>query len=112
MVDTTTFRKWALALPDAVEAPHFDVPSFRVKKKIFATLRMKENRACLKLSPEDQSVFCAYDKSIFFPVNGYWGKQGFTFVDLKKVRKDMFKDALTSAYNEVLSSAKTKSKKK
>ena len=110
MVDLATFRKWALALPDAVEAPHFDVPSFRVHKKIFATMRIKENRACLKLSPEDQSVFCAYDKSIFFPVNGYWGKQGFTFVDLKKVRKDMFKDALTAAYHEVADAKKAKKK--
>ena len=110
MVDLPTFRKWALDLPETVEAPHFDVPSFRVHKKIFATMRIRENRACLKLSPEDQSVFCAYDKAIFFPVNGYWGKQGFTFVDLGKVRKDMFKDALKAAYNEVAAAKKAKKK--
>jgi len=110
MVDMETFRKWALALPDAVEAPHFDIPSFRVHKKIFATMRIRENRACLKLSLNDQSVFCAYDKTIFFPVPGYWGQQGFTFIDLKKVRKDMFKDALTAAYNEVAATTKMKKK--
>lgn len=110
MVDLPTFRKWALALPDAVEAAHFDVPSFRIRKKIFATMRIRENRACIKLSLEDQSVYCAYDKNIFFPVNGYWGKQGFTFVDLGKVRKDMFKDALTAAYHEVAAPKKAKKK--
>jgi len=34
-------------------------------------------------------------------VSGAWGKQGATFVDLKKVRKDMFLDALTTAYKNV-----------
>jgi hypothetical protein len=30
-------RRLALALPEAVEAPHFDLASFRVRGKIFAT---------------------------------------------------------------------------
>ena len=110
MVDIPSFRKWALALPDAVEVPHFDIPSFRVNKKIFATIHLKTNRAMLKLPLEEQSVFCAYGKEIFFPVPGFWGKQGATFVDLGKVRKDMFKDALKVAYDSVASAKKTKKK--
>lgn len=110
MVDMPTFRKWALALPDAAEAPHFDKTSFRVHKKIFATMHIKKNCAMLKLSLEDQSVFCAYDNTIFFPVNGFWGKRGCTFVDLGKVRKDMFKDALNAAYQEVSAPKKVKKK--
>jgi hypothetical protein len=101
MVKIGDFRKMALALPDAVELPHFHLASFRVRKKIFATLWQKENRAMLKLTPVSQSVFCAYDKAIFFPVPGAWGKQGATFVELAKVRKDMFRDALKTAYEEV-----------
>ncbi len=68
MVDIETFRKLALSFPDTEERPHFDIPSFRVKNKIFAALWAKENRAMLKLSLVDQSVFCSYDKTIFFPV--------------------------------------------
>jgi predicted DNA-binding protein (MmcQ/YjbR family) len=101
MVDFTTFREIALSFPGAEELPHFDIPSFRIKKKIFATLWEKENRAMLKLSPISQSVFCSYDLSIFYPVPGGWGKKGATFVDLGKVRKDMFKDAISVAYKEV-----------
>ncbi len=52
----------------------------------------------LKLRPEDQSVFCSFDKEVIYPVPGGWGRMGFTFVNLKKVRKTMFKDALTVAY--------------
>lgn len=101
MVDIEAFRKLALSFPDTEEQPHFDNPSFRVNKKIFATYWIKDNRAMVKLSLVDQSVFCAYDKTIFFPVPGSWGRQGATFVELKKVRKDMFKDALTTSYNFV-----------
>jgi hypothetical protein len=31
-------RRVALALPEAIEQPHFDRPSFRIRGKIFATL--------------------------------------------------------------------------
>jgi predicted DNA-binding protein (MmcQ/YjbR family) len=110
MVSIDSFRKLALSLPGADEQPHFHLQSFRVKKKIFATLWQKENRAMLKLSLVDQSVFCSYGEAVFFPVPGAWGKQGATFVDLAKVRKDMFKDALTSAYNGVVSKLPGKKK--
>ena len=101
MVNFGAFRKLALSFRDSEELPHFHLISFRVKKKIFATYWEKENKAMLKLSLIDQSVFCTHDRTIFYPVPGAWGRQGATFVDLKKVRKDMFKDALTTAYQGV-----------
>jgi hypothetical protein len=109
MIDIVYFRKLALSFPDTAELPHFNLQSFRFKKKIFATFHEKDNRAMLKLTPISQSVFCSYDKVVFFPVPGSWGKGGATFVDLGKVRKDVFKNALTVAYEEV--SAKKPGKK-
>jgi predicted DNA-binding protein (MmcQ/YjbR family) len=101
VINIETVRNLALAFEQAEEQTHFEKPSFRIKKKIFATLDMKNNRACLKLSLIDQSVFSSYDKSIIYPVPNSWGKQGWTFIELKKVRKDLFVDALTMAYCEV-----------
>jgi predicted DNA-binding protein (MmcQ/YjbR family) len=98
MVSVAAFRTLALSLPGTEELPHFHLTSFRVNKKIFATLGEKDKRAILKLSKIDQSVFCSYDESIFYAVPGSWGKQGATFVNLSKVRKAMFKDALQCAY--------------
>ncbi len=112
MVSIDSFRKLALSFPDAEEQPHFHLRSFRLKKKIFATLWEKENRAMLKLSLNDQSVFCLYDTKVFFPVPGAWGKQGATFVDLGKVKMAMFKDALTCAYNFLKEKSAPKSKRK
>ena len=100
MVSLESFRQMALSFPGTEEKPHFDLPSFRLGNKIFATLWQKENRAMLKLPLVDQSVFCSYDNTIFFPVPpGGWGKQGATFVDLKKVKKPILKEALTIAYD-------------
>lgn len=88
----------ALSFPETDEHPHFDRKAFRVKKKIFATLSEKEMSVNLKLTLVDQSVFCAFDPSVIYPVPGGWGRMGMTTVNLKKVRKAMFKDALTVAY--------------
>jgi predicted DNA-binding protein (MmcQ/YjbR family) len=98
MVTIETAKQLALSFEEAEEQPHFEKTSFRVKKKIFATLDLTKKQAVLKLSAIDQSVFCAYDKSVIYPVTGSWGKQGWTIVELKKVRKDLFTDALTMAY--------------
>jgi len=98
MVSVEALRKFALSFEETEEVPHFERTSFRVKKKIFATLDLKNNLACLMLSEVDQSVFCAFDKTIIYPVPNKWGKQGATYVDLKKVRLDLFKDVLTCAY--------------
>src|SRR4051794_4924292 len=105
MVTPAAYRKMALSFTGTEEQPHFEISSFRVNKKIFATLWEKEKRAMLKLSPVSQSVFCSYDNSIFFPVPGGWGRQGATFVDLIKVKKDVFLEALTTAYNETAAKA-------
>ena len=52
----------------------------------------------VKLTLKDQSVFCAFDPSIIYPVPGGWGAKGATYIELTSVRKAMFKDALTMAY--------------
>jgi len=101
MVTIEKFRALALSFPEAIEQPHFENASFRVGKKIFATLNEKEKKACLKLSEINQNVFSAFDKTIIYPVPNKWGKQGWTFVHLNKVRSEMLKDALTTAFYEV-----------
>jgi hypothetical protein len=57
----------------------------------------------VKLSVIDQSVFCAYNKEVIFPVPGGWGQRGATFIDLKKVKKSMLIDAITTAWKTTAS---------
>ena len=101
MISIDTFRKLALSFPDVTEEPHFEKTSFRVKKKIFATFDEIKKRACIKLSEIDQNVFSSIDKTIIFPVDNKWGKQGWTLIEMRKVKKDIFIDALTTAYCDV-----------
>ena len=102
MINIDVLRQLAMWFPDTTEEPHFDKISFRVKKKIFATFDEKNNRAVVKLSLQDQSLFCTFDKTVMHPVNGTWGGQGWTIIELDKVKRAMLKDALKSAYQNVL----------
>ena len=101
MVSIDTFRKLALAFDEAEEQPHFEKASFRVHKKIFATFDTKTKKAVFKFSEIEQSVFAAYDKTIIYPSNGSWGKQGWTVVDLEKVKKEVLNDAIKTSYCNV-----------
>jgi predicted DNA-binding protein (MmcQ/YjbR family) len=101
MVSIEDLRLLALSFPETTEEPHFEKISFRVKKKIFATYDEKFKRACVKLSEIDQNVFAASDKTIIYPVANKWGKQGWTIIELNKVKKELFTDAITTAYCEV-----------
>lgn len=91
----------ALSFAGTNEEPHFERTSFRLKKKIFATLDEKNNRACIMLTPLDQSTFCTYDKAVVYPVPNKWGLAGATYVELKKVPADLLKDMLQQAYNKI-----------
>ena len=105
MVTLAEFRSWAMGLAGIEEQPHFDMPSFRYKGKIFATYHEKDHKAMLKLPVVQQSVYHEYKNDVFFPVPGSWGAKGATFVMLDKVRKDVFKEALKSAYVGLASAA-------
>ena len=98
MISIATFRIMVLLFPETVEQPHFEKTSFRIRKKIFATLDEKTQIVVLKLSLIDQSVFCDIDKSMIFPAEGGWGKHGWTKVALKKINRSVLKDVLTTSY--------------
>lgn len=70
MVTPETVRTLALFFPEAVEQPHFEKASFRVKKKIFATLDKKNKRCVVRLSPVDQSEFMAANTEIMYTATG------------------------------------------
>ena len=101
MVSLDDAKKMALAFPEAEEKKHFEKPDFRVKNKIFAVLHLDKKSMVVKLSVIDQSVFCAFDDTVIYPVPGGWGRRGWTMINLKKVKKAMFLDALTTAWKTV-----------
>ena len=101
MVSINNFRKLAISFEAASELPHFEKTSFRVNKKIFATLDETKSRAVVKFTTEEQPVFCLYDNTIIYPVPGKWGLQGWTMIELQKIKTAMLKDIVTTSYRAV-----------
>ena len=106
MATIDQFRKIALSFPEAEELPHFDKSSFRIKNKIFATLDEKLGIGMVSLSPIDQSVFCAFDKMLMYPVPGKWGLKGYTNINLKQIKLSMLTDALQTARDKITAPSK------
>ena len=99
MLTPDDIRRAALALPEAYEEPHFDIPSFRVAKKIFCTIHVKEPRIMLKLDPEDQHNLA--DGEAIEPVPGYWGRGGATFVWYEKLAPERLPGLMRMAWANV-----------
>ena len=93
----------AVSFPEVEESPHFEKTSFRIRKRICATLNEKENRGCVKLSENDQYIFSQNESGAVYPVPNKWGLQGWTNIDLNKINKRLLKEILKTAYAEVKS---------
>ena len=92
------FQEMALEFPEAVEEPHFEKTSFRVRGKIFATMAPEKAEAVVKLTPLDQPVFVGHGGGAVYPVKGKWGEQGWTAIDLGSVERALVRDMLACAY--------------
>jgi hypothetical protein len=95
------FRALALTFPEAVEACHFETADFRVRNKIFATLREADGRAVLKLSPDEQQLVMATSPGLFEPVKGSWGLKGWTRVVLNRADAETVRHAMGMAWRSV-----------
>ncbi len=93
------FRRLALSLPETVESAHMNHPDFRSRGRIFATLGYPdESRAMVKLTPEQQSDLVHDHPAVFAPVNGGWGRQGATAVQLSAATAAALRPALQLAW--------------
>jgi hypothetical protein len=99
MITSEAVVQMALALPEAEEKEHWGRPSFRVRNKIFATLRADENRAVLKLPLVDQEMVVRARPAAF--ALAPWEHQGWTFVQLTQVDEAEFGRLLVLAWQNV-----------
>lgn len=86
------FRAAALAMPGAVEKPHWARPSFAAPSKsrsrgragpIFAVMWPDNGKAVLKFTPEQQAEMIAARPGTYEPVPGAWGARGYTLIRLR-----------------------------
>jgi hypothetical protein len=108
MLTPEDVRRIALSMPEAYEADHHGMPSFRVGKKIFCTIHQAEPRTMLKLDPEDQANLAQDDPATIQAVPGYWGRTGSTFVYYQQVPAAKLRDLMRMAWAQVAPSRLTK----
>ncbi|PWK63284.1 MmcQ/YjbR family DNA-binding protein [Aminobacter sp. AP02] len=90
-------RRIALELPGAVEKSHFGKADFRVRDRVFATLP-EDGNAVIKLTRDQQEMMCAAEAAVFQPVDGGWGKQGWTRLMLAAADEKTLRSALVTAW--------------
>ncbi len=91
-------RALALALPQAVEAPHMHRVAFRTPRKIFATMGAAAPDMTLMFDPDLRDFYCEQAPEIFSPVPGGWGRMGMTACDLNRVDEATLRSALQAAH--------------
>ena len=100
MPDVEHVRRLALAQPEAQETPHFDRTSFRVRGKIFATLREGEPGVNLALPPEVAAGLLDTEAAAVTPIA--WGAvRGWVRVDLTVVRPGLLERLIPAAWGRV-----------
>ncbi len=100
MMDDTSFRRIALALPGTEEKSHFGKADFRARDRIFASLP-EPSRGVIKLTPDEQRVMAGAEPGVFASVKGGWGRQGWTSVDLANADEPTLAGALRTAWRNV-----------
>lgn len=90
-------RRHALSLPETTEEPHFELWSFRVKGKIFATVPADGNHLRIFIDESEARSIAAADPAAFEEL--WWGKRlcGVE-VDLRRAQPDVIFALLNDAW--------------
>ena len=87
-------RRLALALPEAVESSHFDVPDFRVRNKIFAALPVDRGLVVVKTTPANLDALVRAERATFSDEwRGRW-----LGIRLDRVSLPMVRELLAESY--------------
>lgn len=93
-------RRLATALPEVEAKSHFDHPDFRVRNKIFASLKT-DKIAVIKLTIEQRDVMCSAEPKVFVALPNGWGRQGWTQVILAEADDAALAAGLKTAWRNV-----------
>ncbi len=94
------FRRIALSLPEAEEKSHFDKPDFRLRGKIFASIK-NPRMGIINLNQDQQAAAIAAEPEMFSIVAGSWGKLGWTEVFLADATDEPVYAAMLNAWRNL-----------
>jgi hypothetical protein len=96
------FRKIALSFPEVHEEPHFERASFRVGKKIFATITADGRQAMVGVAEPDrvEALLKSFPDAFFS--HGYWTQRsGALGVNLAHADSALLRELLTDSWRRV-----------
>ena len=98
----TELRRIALSFPETHEEPHFERASFRVGKKIFATLTADGREAMVRVADTDaiETLLSAHPK-IFFSYGTWTTRNGALGVRLPEVQAKLMKELMSTAWKNI-----------
>jgi hypothetical protein len=98
MLTADDARRIALALPDTVEQDHHGRPSFRVSKRIFATLWDPEH---MNVMVDEPGILTAVEEHPEICQEVWWGKRlAAVRIDLSKADVDLLEELLEDAWEQ------------
>ncbi len=101
------FRKLALSFEGAVELPHFERASFRIGKKIFATLKPDGSEAMVRLTAERALELIAKQPANFFSY-GYWTERnGALGIHLERASQKLLEPLVAEAWKSLAAKPKS-----
>jgi hypothetical protein len=105
------FRKLALSLAGVTEQPHFERTSFRVGKKIVATMTSDGREAMTRVAPRDKLYRLLREQpDVFFSHKGWTARLGAVGIRLAKADAKLIAELLGECHQKVSSkSAKSRS---
>lgn len=97
------FRSMALEFAGTETVPHFERIGFKIpKRRMFATYLDKDGTANIFLTPAEQKTFCKIDKKNIFPIPNKWGEKGATTFRIAHLDPSIVREALASAYSDIV----------
>jgi hypothetical protein len=96
MLSADDARRIALALPDTVEQDHHGRPSFRVRKRIFATLW---DPVHMNVMLDEPGILTAVAEHPHLCEEVYWGKRlAAVRIDLNRADENLVQELLEDAW--------------
>ena len=92
------FQRLALAFPDAHEEPHFERTSFRIGKKIFATMTPDGTEAMVRVDPAGVDALLTTHPAVFFSYGGWTLRNGSLGIHLAKPDATMIGELLVDSW--------------
>ena len=97
LASDAALRAFALSLPEVEEIETWDIPTFRVRRKMIAIMADDESTASIKASVDEQQALIGADPQTY-SFAPYVGRHGWVLCQLRQIPLAVLEELLTEAW--------------